>query len=403
MQIKEKISYTKLMMSYVNIISVIIAIMLPTSKEKEIYGEIRLIFVWAVIGIMLLIISIYNKINYRRLLVSMILINVYMTMVTILATYIFKDTRLSVARFAPIVFLIYFVSLKIYRYPPLKLMKGLLNIISIITIIWNMGILLQISCIVEFSYNNYNQYYDLCGYYQYVAGHKPVMAFGVYSYAAFFYFLLFVLCFSTYLKENKMLYLFYTCMYMLFTLLLTSTTAIIFFTGMTLVFIYGMTKKNTKKNLVALLVVSIFAILIILYNFKDLYLKLYINMTNGGNSFISRYSKNSVFNTNFEVIKSSLGVGYNIVDSLDICYTDSGYVVYMTMGHLFLPISLYYLIYKFLKENIVIYKKIVIAIVLSFEVAIPATFNYRFILIMVFVICYLGALNTDLPGERKNG
>ncbi len=390
-----------LVMSYVNIIALIVAIILPTSKGKEIYGANRLVFVWAVIVILLLLVSIYNKVNYKRLIISMIVINAYMTVITILATGIFDNTRLSVARIAPLILLIYLTSIRIFRYPSLKLMKILLNLVSIIALIWNIGILLQIPSVIEFSYNNFNQYYDLNGYYQLVVNHKPVMAFGVHTYASYFYFLLFMLCFSTYLKENKKLYLFYTVMYMTFTLFLVSTTAIIFFFGMAIVFIYGMHKKITINKVFVFCIIAIGVLLVIFYNFEDLYTRLYINITNGGNSFISRYSSNSVFNTNFEIIKSSLGIGYNIVDNINVGYSDSGYVVYMTMGHLFLTVSVYYLLYKFLKENIAIYRKTIIAIVLSFEVALPATFNYRFTLMIIFVICYLGALGNNMLEEIK--
>ena len=384
-----------LTMAVANILAIVVAVYLPTSKGNEIYGVNRLVLVWALLIFDVLLIRVKNAINYKQLVFSMLVINLYMLIVTLIAQSQFSGARVSLARIAPIIALIFLCSLRINRYPSLKLLKMLLNVITVTAIIWNFMILFNVKPVVDFTYNNYNQYYDLNAYYQVLVGHKPVMSFGVHTYASYYYFLLFLLCFATYKLENKKLYLYYSIIYTVFNLFLVSTTAIIFFGAMCLFFIKEMGKQMDLKRLIIVFVAITLIAIIIYVNFDALYGRLYSNFTNGGNSFVSRYSSNSVFNTNFKIITSSIGIGYNIVDNLDIGYSDSGYVVYLTMGSIPFAFAIYYMLYKFLKNNINIYKTAIMLVVFSFEVALPATFNYRFSYMMIFIICYMGALSSN--------
>lgn len=392
--LKFKIDKYTFVMGVSILIAVVVAIFLPTSNEKEIYGVDRLVFVWAILLFVIALIRINNHIDSRQAALSMLGINIYMLLVTIVAGIQFGGARFSLARIAPVIVLIYLFSLRIQNYPSYRFMKLLLNIVSITAIIWNISIMFEVQSVIDFTYNLFNQYYDLNGYYQLVVGHKPVMSFGVHTYAAYYYFLLFLLCFATYKFENKKLYLYYAVIYTIFNLFLVSTTAIIFFVMMAIFLAKEITRGMELKGFFLLMLISILLIVIVAMNFDVLYEKLYTNFTNGNNSFISRYSSDSVFTTNFKLITSSLGIGYNIVDGLDIGYSDSGYMVYMTMGNIPFTVAIYYFLYKFLYANLTIYRKVIMIVVFSFEVALPATFNYRFSYMILFVICYLGALDT---------
>ncbi len=387
-------------MGLANILGIVVAVYLPTSKENVIFGVNRLVLVWVFLIIDVLLIRINNAINYRQLIFSMLCINIYMLFVTMLAQIQFNGARVSLARIAPTIALVFLCSLRIRKYPSIKVLKILLNVVTVTAIVWNFAILFNIKSVIDFTYNNYNQYYDLNAYYQVLTGHKPVMSFGVHSYAAYFYFLLFLLCFATYKIENKKMYLFYSIIYTIFNLFLVSTTAIIFFFAMCVFFVKEMWKHMNLKRLFLVFGAVVFIIVLIVANFDMLYSRLYINFTNGGNSFVSRYSSNSVFNTNFKIIASSIGIGYNIVDSLDIGYSDSGYIVYMTMGSLPFTVAVYYLLYKFLRSNLKLYRNIIMFVIFSFEVALPATFNYRFSYMILFVICYMGALSQTLKMDN---
>lgn len=164
---------------------------------------------------------------------------------------------------------------------------------------------------------------------------------------------------------------------------------------MLLFFIRQFWQKLTLQKLLFSLGIVFLVMCIIYYNFGELSDSLYRNFTGGQNSFVSRYSSESVFKTNFEIIASSLGIGYNIIDDLDIGYSDSGYIVYLTMGNFPFAVAIYYLLYNFLQENISYYQRIILFVVFSFEVALPATFAYRFSYMILFVVCYLGSLKMN--------
>ena len=383
------------------VVNVFFNIFLPTSQNKVIYGVDRLIFVWAVLLLEVFLLMIHNKVHKLRLAGSVIGINVYMIIVTILAKDLYPDARVSLARIVPIISLLILCSIEIENYPNIDFMKAILSFISIVAIVWNALIILRIPQIIDFTYNNYNQYYDMCGYYQLVFGHKPVMSFGVHTYASFFYFLLFILCYATYRTQSKTIYLFYCYMYSLFCLFCVSTSSIIFFMIMVGVLVSD-TRRFIDKKAFALIFLLITAGFIIVYfNFNDLYSRIYQNVTSGSHSFSARYSSSSIFDLNIDIIKRSLGIGYNIISSLDISYGDSGYIVYLTMGNIPFMVALYYCILKFLNANIKMYKSLVLIAVFGFEIGIPGTFNYRFSYFIIFVVMYLGALKNVDNDKRE--
>lgn len=390
-----KLGNKEFIMNLANVIGIIICIYLPSSQNSVNYGADHLVFVWAVLIVVVLLISWCNRIKTKQLALSMFGLNAYMLFVTALGGEIFGNARISIARFVPIISLLVLCSLRIKNYPSLKLMKLLLSIVSITIAIWNVLILLKVQFVLDFSWNNYAQYGPLTVYYQIIVGHKPVMPFGVHTYAPYFYFLLFLLCFATFREEGNKVYFFYALLYTTFCLFCKSSTSTIYFAIMFLFLIHHFCKSLTLQKFIFIFGIIFFVLLLIYSNFSELYETLYINFTGGNNSFISRYSSESVFKTNFEIITSSLGIGYNIMDNLDISYSDSGYVLYMTMGNLPFAATIYYLLYKFLKENLSYYQTIILLVVFSFEVALPATFSYRFSYMILFIICYLGSLKMN--------
>lgn len=384
------------------VVNVFFNIFLPTSHNKIIYGVDRLIFVWVILLLEVFILMINNRVQKLRLVSSMIGINAYMIIVTSLAKDSYPDARVSLARIVPIISLLILCSIKIDKYPKIDFLKVVLNIISITAIVWNVLIILRVPQIIDFTYNNYNQYYETCGYYQLVLGHKPVMSFGVHTYASYFYFLLFILCFATYRIQSKTIYLFYCYMYAMFCLFCVSTTSIIFFLIMILVLISDLRRSVSVRAFGLIMAIFAAGLIVIYFNFSDLYSRVYQNFTSGGHSFTARYSSSSVFDVNFDVIRTSLGIGYNIIPSLELSYSDSGYIVYLTMGNIPLLLVLYYNILKFLNENIKLYKALVIIAIMGFELGIPGTFNYRFSYFIIFIVLYLGALRTTQLSDYQD-
>lgn len=385
------------------IVSIIVFIFLPTSAGGNIYGVSHTILVWTIAAIMAVYIGVINRVNYSNMIFTLVSLMLYMVIVTLLAQIKYSNYHVSLARIAPLIVLIYFSFIKIRYFPDSKKMRILLQVICIILIIWNLGIMMNISPIIDLTYNNFNQYFDLAVHYSVIEGHKPVLTFGVHTYASYFYFILFILCYYTYERENKKIFLVYALFLTLFCLFLLSTTAIIFFVCMLGFLGYKFAKKLNGRKLFFLIVVLCILGAVIYMNYPMIYAKLYKNFTSGENSFISRYSKNSVFTTNFKIVLSSLGIGFNILEGMDIGYSDSGYIVYLTMGSIPLLLTIYYRLFIFLKNNISAdFRKILIFVIFAFEVALPASFNYRFTFMLYFVICYLNSLSTGGQINEKN-
>lgn len=382
------------------LINIFLNIFLPTSHNKEIYGLSRLIFVWGVLLLEILVLMTKNPVHRIRLACSLIGLNAYMIIATFFAKEMYPDARVSLARIVPIISLLTLCSIRIQNYPRIEFLETILNFVSIIAIVWNILIILRIPFIIDFTYNNYNQYYASCGYYQLVLGHKPVMSFGVHTYASYFYFLLFILCYSTFRIQSKTIYMFYCYMYALFCLFCVSTTSIVFFIIMVLVLVSDIRRYISVRNIILIMALLVAGMIIFYFNFNELYSRFYQNITSGSHSFSARYSSSSVFYANFDIIRSSLGIGYNIIPSLDLDYSDSGYIVYLTMGNIPLLVILYYNILKFLNDNIKMFKLLVFIAIFGFELGLPGTFNYRFSYFIIFLIMYLGALKNKELQDR---
>lgn len=380
-------------MNIICVICLIIFAFMPTSQNGVIFGLQRTILVWLTSTIVCILSLLHNRASYGKIVLSFFFCLTYMTIVTLAAQTRYSEYHVSLARIAPLMVLLLLVEIRFCRIPSSKVMLFLLNAFSIIAIVWNAGIMMRFQPITDFTYNWYTQYFDLAVYYSVIQSAKPVMTFGVHTYAAYYYFIFFLLCLFTYEKTHKDRYLVYAVCFMGFSLFLVSSTAIIFFFIMAAILSFRLIKDGRRKTFILFLAALAIMVVILIKNSDYLYQKLYYNMTNGQNSFVSRYSSNSVFTENMKVITSSLGIGFNIIDELQLGYSDSGYVVYLTMGNVPLMLYLYYKLYYFLRFNIpAVYRKSIILVVLLFDFALPATFQYRFSFSIIFVIEYLKML-----------
>lgn len=367
---------------------------LPTSRGTHIKS--LTVFVWAVATVTVIFVGLINGIYETQMAMNMLFVLGYMSFVTIMAKFIFGQSHVSLYRIAPIVAVTFLSHVQLNKQASRGFMRFLLNLFSIICIIWNVGILSHFQPIVDFTYNNYNQYFPLAVFYSVHEQFKPVMTFGVHTYAAFYYLIFFLLCYYTYEYEEKIIYLVYSIFYTFFCLFLVSTTGVIYFVCMIIFLIYKQRNRFNIKSIIFLILLAAVFGLIIFKNFDYLYSKLFNNMTNGSNSFISRYSDESVFVENFKIITSSFGIGFNILDNVDVGYSDSGVVVYLTMGSIPLCLFMYRRIYGFICNNISSYYAIPLFIaIMSFEFALPATFVYRFVFMIIFVLCYYNTLYRD--------
>lgn len=374
-------------------ISIIMIAFFPTSNNGILFGKNHTILIWSIVCFVLFVCIFRHKITYVNILSFDLICVTYLSMITFFTIIKYNDVRVSIARIAPIMLLLLITNVRIRNVRNRKFTLVLLNIFSLVSIVWNIGILVRNPEVLQFTYKYFSQYFKYATYYAVIERSKPVMSFGVHTYAAYFYFLFFILNIFTYQKIKNKIYILYSVCFVLFTLLLVSTTAIIFFIMMS---IWLFKVLIEEKDRILICCICIIFIWICFSKFNFLYSKLYLNITNGQNSFISRYSEQTVFKDNIKIILTSLGIGFTILDEMNLGYSDSGYIIYLTMGNLPLMMYIYWRIYVFLKNNISSQNLFsVLVVVFLFEFALPASLSYRFHFMILYLIYYLQGLEEE--------
>lgn len=382
----KKVSPEKIKNNSIPIFSMIMFAFFPTSFQKEIGGNLYIIVLWLILTAFVLTVFIRNAVDTGKLRLVIFTL-LYMCGVSMIQMYNNKWARISIARIAPLVVLLLTLTIVVKKIPDFSVMERLTDIFSAICIIWNVGILLQFSPVVDFTKNFYSQYYDRALHYS-MLYRKPVMGFGVHTFAAFYYFLMFICYYGLAQKRHKIKDYLLCFIYICFTALLTSNSSLIYTVVMLCMYVWLIRKK------VFVILSVVCAGILILYQNSEWILHNYmIFLRDGRSGFQGRYVGSNTFLENFEVIKSSLGIGFCILDNKNIIYSDSGYVMYLTMGGIILLVLLYSLIILFVRDNIPkMYRLPMIFLIMSFEVALPGTFSYRFVFALVFAVCFFQSL-----------
>jgi len=373
----------------VPIISLFMFALLPTSKDENIFGAEYLICVWSVISVLVIYLASVNRVDRGIVILGSISV-AYLLFVTSIELMTNQYARISLARIAPILCLLLLSSTVIKTKVPFFIMEKCFDIYCIIMIFWNLGIMFSNELVQSFTKSFYSQYYDNALYYS-VMMNKPVMSFGVHSYAAYFYMLLFYLSYISAKNTGKIKYYVYCISIFIFTVFLSSNSSLVY--GIVMMIMLFSLIKGKPVFIFAFMVIFFFILAFSLPDLLSKYLMIFNSRING---FIPRYfGDNTVFSENIRVIRNSMGIGFCIPDNLNLGYSDSGYMVYLTMGHIPFVVVIYSIIYKFIKNNFS--KKHVwflSFVIFSFEIALPATFNYRFPFVIIFVITFLKSIET---------
>lgn len=365
--------------------------LLPTSFRGQMNELPFLIVVWMLSGLFIVCVILQNAINITAFKAALFIV-LYMVVVTTAQLFANVYARVSLARIVPLAFLLLMLSIDVKYYSNLSMIKKIIDLFSVLTLFWNAGILLQINPVIEFTKDFYSQYQEKALYYS-LLYRKPVLTFGVHNYASFFYFLFFYFCYCLASKTKQKRYYLFCLMYIVYTFLLTSNSSIIYAILMLCMFVYLI-----RKKIYLIIGVAVTALIIFWSNFQLLYVNYSIFLADKKSGFRGRYfSDNNIYIENFKLIKSSFGIGFCILDNVDLNYRDSGYIVYATMGNIILVIALYGLLLFWIKRNISKRHRFVLAfIVLSFELASVASFQYRYIYMLVFVMYFFSALDKSI-------
>lgn len=369
-------------------------VLAPTSSNGIMPGVSQIIGNWIVLSISILVcMSFFSKAHKDQFMIVLFIIG-FMVIITVISSLYSPIGRFSLARLAPILCFLMMTLVSIKTIVPIKLVKYTVHFFIGIFIIWNSLIIFGDSMIKEFTISNYSQLYEEATSNMFLKN-RPVMSFGIYTFASYFYFIFFLICRSLLKLTNNRIYLVYMFFILVANILLTSNTAFVFSFIMSSFLFFSFKRKASK---IAFILVCTAGMLFILSDLAlvEYYLESFYSEANG---FRGRYTETGSLNRNWDYIQNNFFIGFNIIENLN--YTDSGYIVYYLMGGPVLLLTMYYCFYRFTKNNFSSDYLLFLIPTLIFEFALPVMIYYKFIYASLFFALTFKSINFHKVLEKQ--
>lgn len=370
----------------------------PTSINGEILKSSNYVITYYLISTIIAVLySINGKFNLFSLK-SFMGILLYMCLATSIA-HVVLDGEVSIARIVYVMTPAIIFSFSKERIISFKISLIINEIITIIILLWNICIMLDIWIIPEVTINYYSQF-NWFTTIVFVNKRSPIFTFGIYSYGALFYALLFlywihIIDVLRVDHAHVKRYYIYSISFILFQFLMNGSVSILL--GLIMLLILFNTLRKSKIGFFVM--PFLFVILSIFMYLQDYnWSRIFIGTSTNG--FASRYLS-TLFLNNLNVIKATIfGIGFTIIPNQDILYTDSGYLVLFTMGNIFLPIYLYSSMYKFLKKSLdkTSFKRTIVIIFL-FEIALPGLLYTKEIIFLIYYLMSMNVADNKYSGQ----
>lgn len=357
-------------------------VLAPTSTNGNLPEVNEVIISWSILSAIILIAIIFlAKINWIHFLVVLSVI-VFTVIVTVISSQYDSSGRFSIARLAPIVCFLVLSVLTIKKIIPLRLVEYVVHFFMCTFIVWNTLIIIGDNTIQDFTISNYSQLYEKATSNMFIKN-RPVMSFGIYTFASYFYFLFFLVSKSLLNITNNKIYLLYLIVILIANILLFSNTSFVFSLIMVGYLFFSFEKVKSKIIFTTLLLFSIFSIIYYYFDYYQI-IVVYYNESfySTANGILGRYSTTGTLNVNLTYLENNFFIGFNIIENLT--YTDSGYIVYYTMGGPILLIAMFFSLYKFAKNNFSINYLLFLLPTMFFEIALPVMIYYKFIYAALF-------------------
>jgi hypothetical protein len=387
-------NFKNLLSIFLSCILLIIVFFYPTSSNSVIYSALEIIVFYFIVTILLISSLLFIKINKINLILAFFLF--VALSLSSLISILSLSAELSIARIAIVLMSLFifasnFQINKNFSY----FFRIIFHFITIITIVSNLFFLAGDTYIEEFLIKNFSQFFFYTVPSQLSQG-KPVFTFGVHTFASYFYFLIIYFWFISFkLSSKKFIYFLYILFFLLFIILLDSYSAyVLFFLSLLMVLSLFISEIRYVLYFKLFIMILPFLFLIILLFYNEEIQSIFFDDSHG---IFPRYF-GGLFSINFEVIgKTIFGIGFTIPRNFNIVYTDSGPIVYHTMGVIYFPVVFYILFYRFLKVNLKSNFLFLFLITLLFELAIPALIFLKSILLIYLVTQY----QFNLTNEKK--
>ncbi len=227
----------------------------------------------------------------------------------------------------------------------------ILDVVCVVMLIWNVFTLMRIQPFISFVNYFYTQLDTYTATYWSLVRNKPIFTFGVHNFASIFYLHFFLFNYFAYQKFMKKRFLFYMAALFGFTLLLRATSSA-GIAGIMLLLFLKLFWKDKRKIILIFLCLAAGMMVFWASGLGSQYIGAVSSKANG---FLARYSsETSIYDGNYRLLESfPMGIGFTVGHpQLNLYFADSGYIIYYTMGGIFLPLLLFLLLYRYYKRNL---------------------------------------------------
>ncbi len=393
-----KINILNILNKIVYLLLTFVVFFYPTSSEGTINSSDSSIYIYYSICLFIIVLLVLqNSIAFNRIRTSALVL-AFLATSSLVGRWTLGG-RFAIARFIFIFLCLLVFSINYKANTSHRFYLGIFKIITLIMCIWNWCLILKNPFISEITKNSYSQFISYTTS-TFVDRGRPIFTFGIYSYCAFFYALMFIIWLYLMNNKNENKYLCGTIIIniLIFQLLLRSSTGLLL--GSVMIYFFIRSISNRKTGLLFSVLFIAAGALFIYYQDFDWHRLIVGNASNG---FVARYV-GGLFADNIKAISTTIiGIGYDIIDNMHITYTDSGYIVLATMGGVFLPIIVYSLVYRSMRVNLPqqYYSKTFILFML-FELALPASLYPKALMAVALFYITMVSIKTNVDQEDSS-
>ncbi|MEH7618622.1 hypothetical protein V7200_23695, partial [Cytobacillus firmus] len=273
----------------------------------------------------------------------------------------------------------------------LMISRVVFKIINILIIVSSVLSLLENEIVRGILVDYYSSGYPLLVERMLLAG-KPVLTFGTHSLAGVFFYLFYYINLKEYENTKDKVNLLILISYIILLFFLKSTTSTLLLIIATIQFFTTIFKY--KK--ISVFSLPLILILVLFWDNIGFVGQFTVIFGKEGNGFVGRYSGEGVLVNNINYIMNNpfRGIGLGHDDSL--YYTDSGIILNLLRGSIFLALSIYIGLFFLFSKNLLNKKTAfyLVLIILAFEIGYSLLTYKRMIAFIPFLIVYLNTLES---------
>jgi len=380
--------------NFVFILLLLMGLYFPTSENGEINvknEQIMLLMLIFILAFLLVFNKKFRTKSWKKIFnsYSIVFIIIFFTLISLLKGYNqFFLGVLAQYIILSLLFLSDYTSIVLTDYS-----KKIFILVNIINITLGFMIVFDNVIIEDFFYNHYSAFYPELLYNMFM-GNKPVIMFASHGLASAFYYLCFFMLFHSFIITKSKLHFILAILNLVLLFYTKSTTAYALFIAAIINITHYLYKKSRNKTLVLIPILSVFVIALIVVS-KSSLMPDFNSITNG---FNARYSNNGILKPTIDYIINNPFTPVGIASIPDLFNADSGWIINMLRGSIFLIVAIYTGFYLFLKTNM--QKNIVIWTFLIFAALELGGLIITYLRMMYFLPFFVVYLN-NLYGEQR--